>query len=95
MLLGARTIAQSDQRLILVDYKEFLARGATIVSVAVTLPAGTISTVGAITLFPNKEKVQFFIIAGTTNETFTATVIMTDSTGQIVHDTLEIVVSNP
>lgn len=95
MLIGTRNIAQNDQRLINVDYKEFLFKGDTISTVTVTVPTGTLSTIGTITLYPDKTKVRFFVNAGASNETFTATVVMTDSNGQIVHDTLQVSVVNP
>lgn len=95
MLLGTRLMAQNDKRLIHIDYKEFLARGATIASVTVTIPAGFASTVGTITLLPDKTSVNVFIDAGAVSEIFTAAVIMTDSTGQIVNDTLQVQVTTP
>lgn len=98
MLLGTRIIAQNDLRQFRVNYREFLAKGAFISTVVVTLPAGVASSIPvspAQALSPDKEEVWFYLQAGAVNETFTATVVMTDSTGQIVHDTLSVSVVAP
>lgn len=88
MLLTSRILGVNDERLYTVSYKEWLQRGATLSTVAVSVPTGTLSTVGAITIYPDEKCVRFFINAGASNEQFTATVVATDSTGQVVHDTV-------
>jgi hypothetical protein len=95
MLLATRTLGVSDQRLYTISYKGWLARGATLSTVLVTVPAGTTSSIGAITTYPNEECVRFFVTGGVLNEQFTATIVATDSTGQVVHDTMQFMVIAP
>lgn len=95
MHLASRNLAVGDTRLYFISYKEWLAKGAVLASLAVTLPAGLTSTVGTITLSPSKEEAWFFINGGVLNEAFTAAVVATDSTGQKVNDTMQFLVMAP
>lgn len=95
MFLASRNIGVNDTRLYVIDYSDFLVKGAVLTGVTITLPAGITSTKGAITLRPDDKKVQFFITGGVLNEAFTASVQATDNTGQIVHDTVSFLVVAP
>jgi hypothetical protein len=95
MLLTSRNIGVSDIRLYTVSYREWLQRGATLATVAVTVPAGTTSSVGAITLYPEEKCVRFFVTGGVLNEQFTASVVASDSIGQKVNDTVQFLVIAP
>lgn len=93
MILGTKTLAQKDVRRYTIEYE--LDKGYTLVTATVTVPAGTVSTIGAVTLDPKHQKVYFYVNAGAVNENFTATVQVTDTEGQTVNDTIAFVVTNP
>ena len=95
MLLATRNLGVGDTRLYKISYKEFLARGATLVTEAVTVPAGTKSTIGTITLDPDAKAFTFFVVTGSIVESFTASIAVKDSTGQIVNDTMDFQVLTP
>ena len=95
MQLASRTLGQSDNRMYTIDYRDFLTKGDTLTSGAITVPSGTVSVPSVCTLLPDNTGFTFFMHAGAVNEDFTATVVATDTNGQIVNDTIEFHVINP
>ena len=95
MLLASRTLGIGDTRLYHIRYSGWLARGATIVTETVTVPLGTKSSIGTVTLDPDAKGFTFFVVTGTVSETFTVSVQVTDSTSQVVNDTAAFSVITP
>ena len=93
MLLAAKTHTVGDARRWTIDYARWLANTATIASVTLT------SSSTSLTLQPTPsvlgDQVVFFLVGGTLGERVTVTVTMTDSLGNIKHDTLSFTVVAP
>jgi hypothetical protein len=94
MLLARFDWTAGDKRLRTVNYDDFLADGVTLVTAAVTCPDSSV-TISGIDIATNPRKATFFVAGGTVNTTFTVTVQVTDSTGQIVTDTIDFSVGAP
>ena len=88
MLLASRTLGIGDTRLYHIRYSGWLARGDVLVTEAVTVPAGTKSSIGTITLDPDAKSFTFFVVTGSVVESFTASITVTDTAGQTVNDTI-------
>lgn len=78
----------------IIDYSDWLDRGQHIVTAPVT-SSSTTATVDGVALLDDKRHVVFFTNGGVLNETFTVTVVMTDTLTQIKKDTIDFVVVAP
>ena len=92
MTLAQRNFGVGDTRRVAISYKQWLATGAVLASVAVsivvTVPPAT-STVQNATLSPDRTGVYFYVTMGVVNEQFTVVVTVTDTNGQVVSDTVD------
>jgi hypothetical protein len=96
MRLAHLFLATSDVRRYTVDYCEFLNRGATLVSPAVSIvTAAVTSTVGSVSLDPSRTKLYFYITAGTEDEVFTVAVQVQTTDSEIANDTVKVTVTTP
>jgi hypothetical protein len=98
MLLGSRFFGTSDIRRLVVNYEDWLSQGFTLVSVTANISptTGITSTVGAVTLDPDKKKAFIFLNCGTVvNESFTLNIVGTDNFGQTVNDQLLVTIMSP
>ena len=95
MLLATRNLGIGDTRLCKISYREWLARGAVLVTEAVTVPAGTKSSIGTITADDDGKGFTFFVVTGSVVESFTASITITDSLSQTLKDTMAFNVLTP
>lgn len=95
MLLASRTFATGDVRTVRVSFRDFLDRGVTIVTAAVTFPAGTVSTVSSCTLSPDGRWFHFVVTCAPAAETFVAAVAVTTTRGDVINDNIDFNIVNP
>lgn len=92
MVLGRKPHTVGNRRRWVIDYCQWLAQGITIAAGTVT-SSSTTTTIDGVTVVENT--IVFFTNGGLLNETFTASVAMTDSRGQIKNDTVDFFVIAP
>jgi hypothetical protein len=97
MLLGQRNYGYGDIRRITVNYNGWLQFGFVLSAVTanITPTTGITSTVGAITLDPEKERVFIYLNCGLVNESFTLNIVASDNFGQTVNDQLQVNIVAP
>jgi hypothetical protein len=99
MLLGSQTITQGDTRRYMVDYSEFLIKGAVLTAVTAAVSAGATSTVGtgatAPALTVNEKGIIFWLTGGLLGEKFTLSVQVHDNNSEVVNDTIQFTVVAP
>lgn len=88
MRLGVRPFTAGDKRKYSVSYDSFLAVGATLASATVTTPDVNV-TISSINYVADPRAVSFFVQGGTHAVPFTVTVSVTDSTAQVITDTID------
>lgn len=93
MILGRLNQTVGDRRRYVIDYSQWLDSGVTCASAVFTVTGSTSATVDTNTIVA--DKVIFFLNNGLLNEVFTVNVAMTDSRGEIKHDTLQFTVVAP
>ena len=87
MRLSRRAHTVANIRRYIIDYSDWLEDGTYVSSAAVTSSDTAIATITDMAIAENR--VIFFVNGGVLNETFTVSVAMTDSLGQVKNDTLE------
>lgn len=92
MLLGSKQHTVGDTRRWIINYDRWLDNTATIETVTASSPSTSLTVTTPEIL---GKDVQFFISGGNLNETATITLVMTDSFGNIKHDTLAFTVVAP
>jgi hypothetical protein len=92
MVLARKPHTVDNRRRWVVDYCPWLAPGVTVVTGTVT-SSSTTATIDGVAVVENT--IVFFTNGGELNETFTASVAMTDSRGQIKNDTVDFFVVAP
>lgn len=95
MLLGSQGIGTTDVRRCSIDYGTFLEKGEIISLATVSVPAGTVSSVGGTSRSPDDKRFIFYVTAGSVNETFTASIQITTSLSQVINDTMRFTVVAP
>ena len=92
MLITRKPQTVGDRRKYIVDYSQWLDTGVTLTAGA----ASTASLTASIdTVSFTASTLIFFVNGGIINEIFTVALQITDSTGEIKHDTLEFFVIAP
>ncbi len=102
MLLSSKNVGAGDTRRVTISYDDFLAKGETIstiaVTAAVTIPPA-ISSIGSGGLAPSRfldeRAIVFYVLAASINEKFTVDIQITTSLSQIVNDTITFTVVAP
>ena len=96
MHLGSRNITSGDTRRYTVDYRGFLQPGEKLKTPVVTVPVGTVSSIGAVMYDFDDDKMFFFVTGGSVlNEAFTASVQVSTSFDQVINDTVSFTVVSP
>jgi hypothetical protein len=96
MHLGSRNLTSGDSRRYTVDYRGFLQPGEKLKTPAVTVPAGTVSSIGAVSYDFDDDKMFFFVIGGTLlGEVFTASVQVSTTFNQEINDTIAFTIVAP
>ena len=94
MLLDHRPHTLGARRKWIIDYSQWLAAGVTVVPVAFS--ATTTSLTATVDFVSTTATtLQFFLNGGIINEIFTVALQITDSTGEVKHDTIEFFVVAP
>lgn len=93
MLLGSKNHTVGDTKRWTINYGRWLDNTATIASAVVTSSSTTCTVQGTPTILG--PSVIFFLTGGVLNETLTVTVVITDSLGNIKHDTVMFTVLAP
>jgi hypothetical protein len=92
MILGSKNHTVGDTRLWRLDYDRWLDNTATIADATVT-SSSTSCTASQVTVLGRE--ITFFLTGGTLNETLTVSVQMTDSLGNVKHDSILFTVVAP
>jgi hypothetical protein len=96
MHLGFKQLTSGDTRRCVIDYRGFLAQGEKLTLPVVTVPTGTVSSIGSVAFDVDDDKVFVFVIGGTlTGERFTANVQVKTTFNQTINDTLVFDVVSP
>lgn len=91
MQIARRSHTVGNKKRWIVNYCQWLGPGDTLSSCTVTSSSSTCTVSGAAVL-PSANKVVFFLNGGVLNETFTVSVQVTDSRGEIKNDTISFTV---
>ena len=96
MHLGSRNLTSGDSRRCVVDYLGFLQPGEKLILPVVTVPAGTVSSIGAVLLDVDDDQMFFFVNGGTLlGEAFTASVQVSTTFNQEINDTIAFTIVAP
>lgn len=89
MTLAKRPLTVNNNKRYTINYGRWLPEGVTIVSQVVSASSDN-ATISNVTI--KEIRLNFFVSASVVNETFTVSVQITDSIGQVKNDTLEFTV---
>lgn len=89
MAIAKRPLTVGNNKRYTLNYGRWLPEGVTIVSQSVSASSANV-TISNVTI--KEIRLNFFVTATTVNETFTVSVQITDSIGQVKNDTLEFTV---
>ncbi len=93
MLLGNKNIETNSVRVYTVDFDQFLREGTHIVTA--TVSSSSLTTTASAALTPDARRVHITVTTGAVTETLTLSLHVVDTLGQIVNDTIGIVVVTP
>lgn len=89
MTIAKRPLTVGNNKRYTINYGRWLPEGVTIVNKTVTASSAN-ATISNITI--KEIRLNFFVSASVVNETFTVSVQITDSVGQVKNDTIEFTV---
>lgn len=93
MNLGQKSLSLGDTRRFEIEYEDYLCDGRTLAAGTVTASVGTNATINNVALSVDKKSLIFYVASGAVKESFTASVQVTTSDGEVVNDTASFVIS--
>lgn len=92
-LLASKKHTAGNRRRFVVDYRDWLCDGVWIVTATVTSSSLT-ATIDTVSVVEGKQ-IVFFVNGGVLNESFTVTLVATDSKTEVKNDTITFTVVAP